>query len=66
MNEADKIKRKLARYEVLLKATLEILRKADDGPYVEDVLALTANYDGTECDGFCLMEDIEHAIEFGD
>lgn len=44
---------------VLLKATLEILRKADEGPYVQDVLALTAHYDGTECDGACLMQDID-------
>ena len=22
----------------------------------------TAHYDGTECDGYCLMEDIEHEL----
>lgn len=49
----------LARAEVLLRAVHQILTKADRSPVVEDVLSLTADYDGTECDGFCLKEDIE-------
>jgi hypothetical protein len=51
------------RCVVLLKATLEILRKADEGPFVHNVLELTAHYDGTECDGLCLKDDIENLLE---
>lgn len=49
----------------LLKATLAILKQADAGPYVESVFSLTANYDGADCDGRCLMEDIEDFLEDG-
>lgn len=54
------------RTTVLLRATLEILNKCDEGPYVKDALTETAEYDGVECDGYCLKEDIEHYLEFGD
>ena len=54
------------RATVLLRATLEILNKCDDGPFVKDVFGETAYYDGTDCDGYCLKEDIEHFLEFGD
>lgn len=49
---------------VLLKATLELLRKCDNSPYVLDVLGETAFYDGTDCDGYCLKDDIEHYLEW--
>lgn len=52
-----------ARCVVLLKAALEILNKADEGPFVHNVFELTAHYDGTECDGLCLKEDIEALLE---
>jgi uncharacterized membrane protein (DUF485 family) len=44
---------------VLLRAVLEIMTKAKESPYIEDVLSLTAFYDGVECDGGCLMQDIK-------
>lgn len=48
----------------LLGAVLEIFRKAQQArPYVESVFGLTAFYDGGECDGLCLMEDIEAYLE---
>ena len=47
------------RAEILLRATYNILRKCEDSPYVLDVLAVTDTWDGVECDGHCLMEDIE-------
>lgn len=47
----------------LLKATLEILQKAKASPFVLDVLTTTAHYDDTECDGYCLLEDIETHLE---
>lgn len=54
----------LARAEVLLKATRDLLRKCDDGPFVKNALEETVFYDEADCDGFCLMEDIEQWIEF--
>ena len=48
---------------VLLKAALELLNKCDNSPYVLDVLSETAYYDGTDCDGCCLKEDIESFLE---
>ena len=54
------------RATVLLNAVLEILNKCNNVPYVKDVFGETAHYDGTDCDGYCLKEDIEHFLEFGD
>jgi len=56
--------KELERAKELLKAAHELLRKCDEGPYVKNVLAETAHYDGTECDGYCLGGDIEHFFEF--
>jgi len=51
------------RKEILLKAAHEILSKCNEAPYRQNALEVTTYYDGTECDGFCLMEDI--ATELG-
>ena len=53
------------RATVLLKAALDILRQCDDSPYVLDALGVTTLYDQAECDGFCLMEDIECFLGLG-
>ena len=62
--------RKLARWlkelkyaKVLLKATHDLLHKCDDSYYVLNILEQTTVYDGVECDGYCLMEDIEAFME---
>ena len=47
------------RAEILLRATYNILKKCEDSPYVLNALAVTDIWDGVECDGYCLMEDIE-------
>jgi len=49
--------------KVLLKATYDLLHKCDDSYYVLNVLEQTTVYDGVECDGYCLMEDIEAFME---
>lgn len=46
------------RKDVLLRAAYDILKKCDEGPYVKNALEETAFYDGTDCDGYCLMNDI--------
>ncbi len=51
------------RERVLLQACLDLLRKCNEGPYVKDALGQTVFYDEAECDGNCLMEDIEALLE---
>ena len=48
------------RAETLLRATYNILKKCENSFYVLDVLEVTDVWDGVECDGSCLMEDIEN------
>jgi len=48
----------------LLKAALELLKKCNEGPYVKNALTETVFYDGTDCDGTCLGNDI--AAELGE
>jgi hypothetical protein len=47
---------------VLLKAALELLTKCQSSGYVLDVMSETAFYDGIDCDGYCLMDDIENHL----
>jgi len=47
------------RKVVLLRAAYDLLKKQDDTVYGWlNLLAETVPYDGTDCDGYCLMEDI--------
>lgn len=55
--------RELQRARVLLKATLDLLKAAERNPYVEDVLSMFVHYDDADCDGSCLMEDIENYFD---
>ena len=48
---------------VLLRAAYDLLKKQDQAPYVLNLLEETAFYDGTDCDGFCLMKDIATELE---
>lgn len=57
-------KKAVDRAGVLLKAAHELLKKCDESHFVENALATTVFYDDAECDGACLMDDIEHWLEF--
>jgi hypothetical protein len=48
------------RKTVLLKACAELLKKLDGG---DNYFESTVRYDDADCDGFCLMMDIEHELE---
>lgn len=50
------------RKTYLLKACFNLLHKQLESPYVLNLLTETINYDGAECDGECLMEDIASII----
>jgi hypothetical protein len=64
-NEAD-LTQQLERCKVLLKATYDILKKCDEGCEIKDVFAQIAHWDGADCDGGCLMEDIKNYLELED
>ena len=51
--------RDLKRADTLLKATYELLNKQHESYYVLNLLADTVYYDEAECDGNCLMDDID-------
>lgn len=51
--------RKLKRAEVLLQATLDMLKQAEAAHFVESPLEMVMHYDGADCDGSCLKDDIE-------
>jgi hypothetical protein len=58
----DTIEIDLPRALILLRAARDILRKTDRGPFVLSAMGTTAFYDGAECDGFCLTEEIEDLL----
>ena len=51
------------RKVILLKACAELLRKQKNSVYVLNLLDETVYYDEADCDGSCLLDDIE--IELG-
>ena len=54
----ERLEHALERANELLRATWDILTRCDDSPVVLDVSEVQARYDGTNCDGRCLKDDI--------
>lgn len=54
---------KTTRKDTLLRAAFDMIRKAEEASYVRSPLEMTMFYDGTDCDGTCLADDI--AAELG-
>ena len=48
---------------VLLRASHDLLKKQHDNSYVLNLLAEVVFYDEADCDGNCLMEDIEYYFD---
>lgn len=53
----------LKEAEILLKATRNLLDKQNETIYVLNMLEETVTYYGVECDGSCLIEDIDAWLE---
>ena len=53
----------LERATILLKATYEMLKQQEDSPIVLNILEQTAVWDGVECDGYCLKDEIKDWFE---
>lgn len=51
------------RKSILLKACYELLKKQDDSYEVLNLLSETVYYDEADCDGYCLMEDIQIVLD---
>lgn len=64
-NQDNKAVDEDSREIVLLKACLELLQKCEDSTIVLDASSVTVFYDGADCDGYCLKEDIESFLECG-
>lgn len=47
----------------LLQATLDILKKCETSFYIIDVLEVTAIWDSVECDGACLMSEVDTLLD---
>lgn len=56
-------KEALIRAIVLLKATYEMLKQQEESPIVLNILEQTAVWDGVECDGHCLKDEIKDWFE---
>lgn len=54
------------RAETFLKACLELLEKQKNSGIVLNLLNETVHYDEADCDGYCLMDDIQAYLEIGE
>ena len=50
------------RAKVLLKAALDLLTECDNAYWVLDAMDVLVTYDGTQCDGSCLKDDIDELL----
>ena len=46
------------RKDILLRAAFDMLRKCEDSHYIISPNETTVFYDGADCDGSCLADDI--------
>ena len=54
------------RAEELLNVCVKLLNKQNESGYVLNILEQTVYYDDCECDGYCLLDDIESLLECGE
>lgn len=54
------------RKEILLRAAYDLLKRSTEPGYVQDAQSILVQYDGTDCDGLTLMEDIAIELDLPD
>lgn len=52
----------IERAILLLRKVVELFDKQDETIYVLNILEQMVTYDGVECDGYCLKDDIEFLL----
>lgn len=57
MHERDKV-----RMVILLRAAYDLLTRNDQTAYVQEACYTLAQYDNTNCDGYCLKAEIAEII----
>lgn len=60
MSREKELEDAFTRAKTLLRATFELLKAQEDSVHVLNILEQTAIWDGVECDGSCLMDDIRY------
>ena len=67
INEDEYYRHKMEDRKItLLKACRDLLMKQKEAHYVLNLLSETVFYDDADCDGGCLLEDIEVELEYGE
>ena len=51
------------RKTILLQAARDMLKKCIESPFVIGPQETNVRYDDADCDGYCLLEDIENELE---
>ena len=54
------------RKSLLLKMAMELLMRQNESCCVLNLLEETVHYDGAECDGHCLLQDIAIELDIQD
>lgn len=54
------------RKEYLLRQVLKLFKQQRESRYVQNIEEMVIMYDGTECDGSCLCEDIMEELGIDD
>jgi hypothetical protein len=54
------------RKAVLLRAAYDLLTKLERSHYVVEAASVTTFYDGANCDGYCLRDDIAAELNLDD
>ncbi len=57
-----KADRPAPRHKILLRAAYDLAKRASDSRVVLETEAVQVMYDGANCDGGCLMEDIADVL----
>lgn len=54
------------RKEYLLRQVLKLFKQQRESRYVQNIEEMVITYDGAECDGSCLCEDIMEELGIDD
>jgi hypothetical protein len=56
----------IARKNTLLRAAYDLIKRSTQNHFVEETAAILVQYDGANCDGSCLMDDIALELDLPD